>query len=1000
MQRVRSDYFVCFVFALACSVVSVRAVAQDVPDTKTETGPEAATEAESSSTPGSLTELTVTGSRIMSAGFNQPTPTTVLGAPDIEKVAAPNLFNTIAQLPTLQGSTGRSTFVNSTSSGMQGLSSLSLRNLGTIRTLTLLDGQRVTPANVTGVADVSQFPQLLIKRVDVVTGGASASYGSDAIGGVVNFITDKTFEGVKTNFEVGQTTYGDDENVTAQAAWGNAFLDNRLHFQLSGEYSKEDGVPSGGFGVGPGTGANGRDWFTSPAIQIRPIGQTTDGLPQYRFIQNAQNFQYAKYGLITNGPLQGIAFGANGAPRQFLYGSNGAPTGTGQVINCFSPFCVGGDLSGTVGQSPSLAARLQRVVGYSRLGYDIGERNQVYVTTNVARVTSMNEPNAGAEKTANLTIRCDNPFVPASIQQACVDNNITSFGFGTTNGGFPNPVNVHAKREQVRLVAGFDGAADLFGTKWSYNSYYAHGTNRTSIDVRDISLTPRYNAAIDAVAGPNGTIVCRSEAARAAGCQPLNVIGQVPLDPAALAYVLPENGPRQRSDQDEDVVSFNVSGEPFSLWAGPLAFAFGVEYRNESYETRADPYGNGLTDGTANSEAYPADPLLNTTSGNNWYAGNYHNGEGSYHVKEAYLENNFPLLKSESLGEANLNLAVRQTEYSTSGGVTAWKAGGTWKTPLDGLSFRAVTSRDIRAPNLSELFAPPVVTNSFVVVNGTNITVLGQTVGNTELEPEIARNTTFGVVLSEPDFLPGFSASIDYYIIKISDQIATLTAQQEVDLCLAGNQQLCSQMLLNSPIPNTNFVRVQAFNLASVRNEGYDIEVMYRTGLSALRLPGSLTMRVFANHAISFLTDSGIVGTIPVESAGVNLGNGVTSNGLPDWKVHLTQGWEYDKYSLTLTERWFSDGVYSNEYIECQTNCPVSTVVHPTIDSNRMKGATYVDIGGTYDATDHVTAYFKVDNLFNKSPEPAPDKAVAYGANPFLYDVLGRMYRLGFRMSF
>jgi iron complex outermembrane recepter protein len=983
----------CLLSVLALSVVSVRAGAAEAPQA----------DADASAAPASLSEVVVTGSRITAAGFTQPTPTTMLSAPDIEKVAEPNLFDAIAELPALQGSTGRTTFANSTSSGMQGLSSFSLRNLGTIRTLTLLDGQRVTPANVTGVADVSQFPQLLMKRVDIVTGGASASYGSDAIGGVVNFVTDKKFVGFKANLEAGETTYQDDKNITAQAAWGSAFLNDRLHVEASGEYSKEGGVPSGGFGVG--SGAGGRNWFTAPAFQVRPISQTTDGKPQYIVIQDAQQYQYAKYGLITNGPLQGTAFGVGGAPHQFQYGSNGVPTGTGSVTNCFSPFCVGGDLSGDVNQSTSLAARLQRTVGYTRLGYDLDANNEVYVTANVARVTSTNQPNAGAEKTANLTIHCDNPYLPASIQAQCATdypassaNTLPGFGFGTSNGEF-GAVDVNAERQMLRFVAGADGAGDLFGTKWSYNGYYAHGTNRTDIDVQSISLTPRYNAAIDAITGPNGTVVCRSAAARASGCVPLNVIGQVAVDPAALGYVLPANGPQQRSRQEEHVVSFNVSGEPFSLWAGPVAVATGLEYRNESYTTRADPYGNGVTADSPYSAAYPADPVL-SASGNNWYAGNFHDGQGSYHVAEAYVEQNIPFLKWEPLGEANLNLAVRQTKYSTSGNVTAWKVGGTWKTPIDALSFRAVTSRDIRAPNLSELFSPTVVTNSTVIANGKNITVLGETVGNSNLKPEIARNTTFGIVLSQPEFLPGFSASIDYYDIRLTNEVSTLTAQNEVDLCAAGNQQLCSQMLLTSTVPNTNYVRVQAFNLAKVRDEGYDIEAMYRTGLAAMRLPGSFTVRALATRTISFLTDSGIIGTIPVQSAGVNQGNGVTSFGIPFWKTYFTQGWDNEKYSLTLTERWFSDGVYARENIQCQTNCPVSTVVHPTINNNVMKGATYVDLGGTYQVSNGVTAYFKVDNLVNKSPVPAPQTSVYYGANPYLYDVLGRMYRVGVRMSF
>ncbi len=972
MKGVRRDLHACLVSASTLLAITGRADAAEQASTPPTTEP--------------LAEIVVTGSRISSSGFTQPTPTSVVSAADIEKAAAPNLFNTIAELPVLQGSTGRKTFVNSTSSGMQGLSSFSLRNLGTIRTLTLLDGQRVTPANVTGVVDVSQFPQLLVKRVDVVTGGASASYGSDAIGGVVNFVTDKEFEGLKTNFEVGRTTYGDDENLTAQAAWGTAFLDDRLHLQVSGEYSKEDGVPSGGFGGG--SAANGRRWFKSPALQSRPLSQTNDGRPQYTVIHDAQQSQYARYGLITDGPLRGTAFGVGGAPYQFQYGAN-----------CVTPFCVGGDLSGNIGKSPSLAAELERTVGYTRLGLDLGETHQIYLTVNAANVKSVNEPNIGAERT-NMLIQCENPLLPASIRQRCVDNNITSFRFGTSNGAFSDPINVNAEREQVRFVLGAEGSFKLLGTDWAYNGYYATGTNRTSIDVEDIMLTSRYNNAIDAIVGPDGTIVCRNPVARASGCRPLNIFGEVDIDPAALAYVMPEHGPRQRSRQEEQVASFNLSGEPFSLWAGPVAFATGVEYREEKYKTTADPYGNGLVLGTTNSPDYPADPLMNTTSGNNWYAGNFHNGRGSYHVEEAYLETNLPFLSSDRWGDANLNAAVRQTEYSTAGDVTAWKVGGTWKTPLEGLRFRAVTSRDIRAPNLSELFAPPVVVNGAVLYQGQNVNILQETVGNQNLEPEIARNTTVGIVLSEAPFLPGFSASIDYFDIRLKDMIAGLTAQQIVDLCVAGNQDQCSQILLTSPLPNTNFVRVQAFNLSKARNKGLDIEIAYRTEMAPFGINGSLTLRALATHTISFVTESGIIGTIPQENAGVNVGSPVASTGIPDWKLHMTQSWDTERLSLSLTERWFTDGVYSNEYIECQTNCPVSTVTRATIDNNELKGALYVDVGGSYRVTDNLTAYAKVENVFDEDPEPIAAQNVSYGVNPYLYDALGRMYRLGFRMSF
>jgi len=221
--------------------------------------------------------------------------------------------------------------------------------------------------------------------------------------------------------------------------------------------------------------------------------------------------------------------------------------------------------------------------------------------------------------------------------------------------------------------------------------------------------------------------------------------------------------------------------------------------------------------------------------------------------------------------------------------------------------------------------------------------------------------------------------------------ISTLGAQQEVDLCNAGNQELCNAMLLTSTVPNTNFVRLQAFNLASMHNKGFDVELSYVTPRIG---PGRVTARLLATHTISFITDSGVLGTIPTEGAGVNLGS------TPDWKVLAIQAWDTDSFDLTLTERWFSDGVYSHEFIECQTDCPVSTAIHQTVDKNDMKGALYVDLGTTYRVNDSLGVYFKVDNLFDKGPEPAPQTGTGQGTNPFLYDILGRMYRLGVRLNF
>jgi outer membrane receptor protein involved in Fe transport len=945
-----------------------------------------------------LNTVVVSGSRISARGFTQPTPTTRLVAADLESAAKPNLFNALAELPALQGSTGRTTSTNSTSSGIQGLSSLSLRGLGPIRTLTLIDGQRVIGANVTGVTDVSQFPQLLIKQVDVVTGGASASYGSDAVGGVVNFITDKRFTGFKANVEGGETNYHDDKNTTLQAAWGRGFLDDRAHLAASVEYSREGGVPSPRFG---GAGANGRSWFKNPAFQVRPIASTTDGKPQYTAIENAQQFQYAKYGLITNGPLQGTAFGPAGVPFKFNYGSGGVPTGTGAVTGCVTPFCVGGDLSGTVGGGTTLGMNMTRQVAYTRGSLELDPDNEVFFTFNYGKVDSRFTPNPGAAKNDNLTIQCSNPFVPASIQAACAANNITSFKFGTANAEFPRDIEVNPVRTQARLVLGANGRFDALGKSWTYDAYAQHGQNTIDINVANMSLNSRYNAAIDAVRAADGSITCRNPAAVAAGCVPLNVLGDVPADAAAMAYIEPANGPHQHSRQRQSVASLSLNGEPFALWAGPVAVAFGAEARKEQYYVTGDPYGNGVSATSPNTAAYPAaypaDPLLNTSVGNNWYAGNYHNAAGSYNVKEGFVEFNVPVLKSASLGDASVNLAGRSTHYSTSGNVNSWKAGSTWKTGVDGLRLRAVTSQDVRAPNLSELFAAPVVVNNTVNSGGTSLTIQQRTVGNTSLRPEIARNTTFGIVLAQPTWAPGFSASVDYFDIKVKGVISSLTAQQEVDLCAAGNKEICAAMDLTSA---TKFVTLQAFNLASMRNKGADLEGVYRFDLARAGLPGKLTLRGLATYTKSFLIDSGVVGTIPAEAAGVNVANVNNVGFTPKWKGQFSQSWDHNAVSLTVSQRWISDGVYSNEYIECQANCPVSTTIHPTIQNNQMKGAFYWDIGGSYKWSGNLTVYFKVDNLTNVSPVAAPQTGTGYGINPFLYDVLGRQYRMGARLTF
>ncbi|WP_343525394.1 TonB-dependent receptor [Sphingomonas sp.] len=992
-RRPRQDSIAAASLAvLAICLASTPAWAQTTPapaQTPVEPGQATPVEGQGSLPPGTeddggatTRDIIVTGSRITTGGFTAPTPTTVIGEEQIAANAQPNVFTTVAQLPSLQGSTGTATNTFSTSSGQQGLSSFSLRGVGAIRTLTLLDGQRVVGANVTGVPDISLFPQLLIKRVDVVNGGASASYGSDAVGGVVNFITDTRFKGIKGNIQGGVTTYGDDEQVLIQLAGGTSLLNDTVHVIASTEYAHEDGVGGGDFGIGL---AGGRDWFRQSTLINRNV--LNDGSPQYLFRDYAQSYNYTKYGLITAGPLQGIAFDQSGNPFQFQYGSNGVPArdAAGNVRGCLPGFCQGGDLSGNVDAGRSLQSKIQRVNSYGRIGYDFAPNGEIYGTINIGQVKTNNQP-VGGQNRPNLTIQCANPYVPALVQAACATAGITNFQYGTSNAALGNS-QVYTDRRQFRFVAGAKGREAVAGSDWSYDIYFEHGTNYTDVDVSNIMLSRRFNQAINATT-LNGAIVCADATARANGCQPLNIFGGNP-SAAALRYIMPEYGPYQRTRQTQDVISLNFSGSPFSSWAGPVSIAFGGEFRHEFYRVRADPYGAGFANTPANA-AYPADPVL-LADGNNWYAGNYKNGGGAYSVKEAFLEADLPIINSDAGGRANINGAVRVTDYSTSGTVWAWKIGGTWDLPVDGLRIRGVTSRDVRAPNLSELFAAPVTTTLpgfFDPFRNVTVLALQNTIGNVNLKPEIARNTTLGIAFSNSQAIPGLSLSVDYYKIKITDVISSLGAQDIVNLCYLNiAPETCGVFNLNNS-NGPNYINVQSFNLASILTDGFDIEASYRWR-NPLGLPGSLTLRALATNIRRFITDTGLPNTIPNDTAGVNIGN------TPKWKWLAVQTYATDDWSLLLQERWFSDGKLGNQYVECTTGCPASTANRPTIDRNFIPGAFYFDIGGTYNVTKAVTAYFKVDNVFNRDPAPSP-----YFVNPALYDVLGRVYRAGVRFNF
>lgn len=918
--------------------------------------------------------ITVTASRVRRDGYSAPTPVTVFGPEDLARSGEINVFDAVNQLPSLAGSNSTSTFGTTQSTGSGGLSSLNLRGLGTNRTLTLLDGQRVVTAFNTGTTDAAAFPQDLVERVEIVTGGASASWGSDAVAGVVNYVLDRDYTGLKGNIRGGVSTYGDNEQGAISLTGGTPFADGRGHFLISGAYQDNAGVPRG---------IGGRDWYDGTRVVELSPAAVAPGAPQYVVAPRVVDYRLAPGGIITSGPLTGTAFGPGGAPYQFNYG----PLIGGSLM-------AGGEQSGDIGNNSNLESALQRETLFARVSYDLTDSVNVHATFNHGGVHTKAHSYPGQFRTGTLTIQCDNAFLPEEIAQACVDNGITSFGFGTYTADLPDSVSV-IDRTMNRFSVGADGTFPLGGREWSWSAYYTRGRTYTHNEVQNTILLNHMSLAMDAIRADDGAIVCRSELARDNGCVPFNIIGTGVASQAALDFVA--GAPYLDTWLTQNAASISVTGDAFNLPAGPVSIVFGGEYRKEAFRQEAD----GPSVGNAGS------PIL-FAGGRNYLVGNFQPAEGSFDVYEGFFEAVIPVFDTPALGKLEANGAVRATEYSTAGYVTTWKGGATWDTPVPGVRLRGVYSRDIRAPSLAELYRKPssftgTVTDPFN--GGAESTANLSALANLNLSPEKGTTRQVGVVF-RPEWLSGFSASVDYYNIRLEDAIGTIGSQNIVNQCYLGNTSLC-QFVIRDGMDVITEVQNVPVNLASTETAGIDIETSFQMPASNIfaGLNGDFTLRALATHVMKYDDDTGLPDAIINDQVG-EVGGGT----IADWRLFAIQTYSTDNYSLSLTERWVSPGVINNDYIECQTDCPVSTVLNRTINDNSVDGAFYLDLAGRYQLTDpddggfQAEIYFKISNLLNLDPPVAP----SVGSNPYLvrstnsalHDLIGRYMRLGVRFEF
>ena len=894
-----------------------------------------------------LEQIVVTGSRIARDGYQAPTPLTVIGEQEIAAAAPSNIADLVNDLPSVSASVTPQNSAAYISAGLSGLNALNLRGLGVERTLVLLDGQRSVGSAIIGVVDVNTFPQGLIKSIEIVTGGASAAYGSDAVSGVVNFVLDKELVGFKGSVEAGETTYGDNAQYRLSLSAGLPFAGGRGKLLLNGEFADREGV----YGVPRDWNRNGNYIVTNPAYAAG------NGQPEYLFTEHAGLSIAPPGGMIANTALRGTAFGPGGVPYQQSFGVTR------------DPWMIGGDWETVqVNDTQSLDADDRRKGLFGRLSYRVTDAVEVFGQASWNRHASLGwtgvQLNAG-----NVAIRSDNAFIPADVRARLASAGIASFALGGSNADLPIR-KTDNNRQVTRYVAGLNGRFDAMGSEWRWDSYFQRGRTRSFEMARDVTNNARLLDAQDAVFRPGTTeIVCRSTlTAPGNGCVPFNRMGVGVNNAEAVAYVT--GAPWREQVFTQQVAAANLAGSPFSTWAGPVSIAIGGERRTEKVSGEVPvEYRSG------------------------WFSGNYLPSFGKYSVTEGYAETVVPLATG-----LDFNGAVRRTDYSTSGAVTTWKVGATY-APIPDIRLRATRSRDIRAPNLSELFAAGTSRNNILLDpfnNNASTTFTEVTTGNLALRPERADALGLGLVL-RPRLLPGLAASVDYYDIKIDGAIGSVFAQVIVDRCFQGRTEYCAAVTRSGTAISR--VAVSPFNFAERRARGLDFEGSYRFGLAG----GAMTVRGIATYYLKNYEDNGI--DLPTDRAGEN-GN-LNLRSIPKFVYRTTATWRSDPWTLQLTARGVSSGKYDNTWVECASGCPASSINSRTINNNRVKGAYYLELAMAYDVPQiqGTQVFFNIANALNRDPE-----LVAYGpagsaygnpsTNPNLYDVLGRVFRAGVRFRY
>ena len=968
-------------------------------------------------------ELVVTGSRIPRPNLEQPTPVAVLSNQLIENAGPQSLGDIITQLPSV-GFTGSVRANSNNFANGAGVSSIDLRNLGLSRTLVLVDGQRHVAGDVTSNAvDISSIPPALVDHVEVVTGGASAIYGSDAVTGVVNIILKKKFEGLEAEVQYGGYDQGFGQKYSASITAGRNFLDGRLNIAVTGFYSKEKAILANqlpaAHNYGLITNPNDIDPATfDPTFYSSGAPIKNNGVPDALYVPNVGSDLVTPNGVLLN---------ANTFAPQFSFDRAGhlvpIPPRTGFNSFAFAQLPANCQDCYYPDDFTQLASPIEAKGAAFNAHMDLTDHLRASLDAKFVQADTSNTVQPSFSF-GDFQLAPDNAFISPELRAALAGTDPADYPFigKFLNAGRGQDV----RRRTYRVVAGLGGDFDAgFATiNWDANLNY--GETDTHLVNQSLEITENLAAAMDSVVDPaTGQPACRinvpsapqtgigAGAFNAGSCVPYNPFG-VPSQvnaPAALAYSF---GAFATDDKlTQQVASLNVnfdSSRFFNLQGGPVGIALGAEYRREHTRDTNDPFViAGNTENLAT------------------------NSSGGYHVSEGYVEVNLPVFKDFAplLQELTVDAAYRGANYSTVGKVGAYKFSGTYG-PVNWLKLRTTYSRAIRAPNITEAFLP-ATSGFFNILDpcstenigsnvnyakncaaaglptgftaSTNASIIGQSSGNPNLDPEKSISYTGGLVV-QPPIVPGLAITLDYYSIKIKNAISLVAAQDVINNCYGSSAGLdpnfCS-LLTRGSDQNIDFVNTTFINASKLFTDGYELQVSYSTDVSPLtqmwrytqRLDGRLSFNLTADYVEHLRT-------FPFQNnpSQVHILEGVVSNngaasaaqneGTPHLKGLADVTYRQGPLSLTWQTRYIGKGALFNRDATAADHSEAVSVPFAEATFYHNVSARYRLSGGLEGAE----VFGGVNNVFGEEPPftvIGTGQDVAYDLGRFIF--VGVKYR-------